>query len=913
MDSRLRVLLDVGTRIRAIDSDLADALGYENAELRGEPFGRILTADSIAGVGDELVAIVSGRQESDDIGCRLRRRDGTTTAAIAHLAARNDNDGKLQGFAAQITIEPPSPEPSGGGARRPALADHLRSLALAAAVIDANGAIVDQNPAWVALFGVGDDPAATPLDALAIEPDQALLRRHLFEPGPEEHRPSRFDVRCHTPDGIVWARFSLVPMGRDRTYRTVTAEDVSAELLMYRVLSANEALFRSLTEGSPVAVARLAPDLTIAYANPAFLRLTGTDPTGGHGNLLDLIVEDDRTRAGNMIERRLGDGDAAPVRCRLIAVADATVSLRFAAVHDDELGAIGAIVAAEVVPEASTGPAATSAVVGARGDLVGIANLRSGEILYLNEAARVLLGPPADLSLVKLYGDLSQRYADEIYPVLRRGDSWTGELDMIDVNGTTIRVHQTITADLDDDGEPEQASAVGTQSADALLDHDTLAHLATHDTLTGLPNRSLLLDHMQLALARSARDGRPIGVLFIDLDKFKAVNDTHGHEAGDALLKEVASRLSTVLRPSDTVARLGGDEFVVLCEDIHGEADAMTIAARIRASLVDDELLVRGAPSGVTPSIGVAMSGAGVEDPETMLRQADAAMYRAKQSGRDRVELFDDVLRERNQRREEMRRDLEALIDERALEVHYQPIVDLATGKVCAVEAFARWPHPERGMLSASDFLDVAITSGLDQRLDRLVLARAFADASRWCQERGAAAPRVHVNVTGRSILSGALASEVERFLALTRIPPSKLCIEVSERFLMDDGDATAARLGRLHDLGVRLAIDGVGTGATSLQQLRRYHLDMLKVDGTLTAEILTDATAQRLVGAAIALGRALDLSVAAESIEDAAAIAVLQQLGAHMAQGHVFTEPLPADDVERLFTLRSALVRRAG
>jgi diguanylate cyclase (GGDEF)-like protein len=458
-----------------------------------------------------------------------------------------------------------------------------------------------------------------------------------------------------------------------------------------------------------------------------------------------------------------------------------------------------------------------------------------------------------------------------VYPVLRRGETWTGEIDMTRSDGSVMRVLQTVVAEVGDDGEPERGSALGRDVSDERQALDELAYQATHDALTGLPNRSLLIDHLELALARSARDNRPVGVLFIDLDRFNMVNDTYGHDTGDKLLRELAQRMESVLRPSDTVARLGGDEFVVLCEDIDGELDALTIADRIRAAIDEEPARIDGIELHVSASIGIALSNGGAgREPDNLLQRADAAMYRAKDAGRGRTELFDDVLRDRTNRRAERADQLEQAIDDGALDVHYQPLVDLHSGRVVGVEALVRWLHPASGLLGPSEFLALAIETGLAPSLDELVLHRACVDAAAWCRELGDRCPAV--NVDGGTLLSGRIADIAKR--------------------------------------GVKIAIDDVGTGATRLSRLGRFELDVLKIDGSLTNDVVASESARQLIRNVVALGQAMGLQVAAESIEDASAIPVLRDLGVDVAQGHVFSAAIPAAKLEPLLTLRSTLAR---
>ena len=467
-------------------------------------------------------------------------------------------------------------------------------------------------------------------------------------------------------------------------------------------------------------------------------------------------------------------------------------------------------------------------------------------------------------------------------------------------------------AEIGTDGEPERASVLGRDVSDEQQALDELAYKATHDALTGLPNRSLLVDHIELALARSARDRRPVGLLFVDLDRFKIVNDTYGHDAGDDLLRALAQRMSAVLRPSDTVARLGGDEFVVLCEDIDGENDALTIAERIRVAIEQTPMpFAPDADIRVGASIGIAISNGGTSrEPASLLQRADAAMYRAKNAGRGRTELFDDVRRDRAKRRAEQTDQLAQAIEDGALDVHYQPIVDLRSGRVAGVEALVRWLHPTNGLLGPSEFLPLAVETGMVPDLDALVLARAATDAAEWQDRLGPTSPRVHVNVDGATLAGGRLARALDEATERSGLTPSKICVELTEPYVMANGDDIVDHIAAIRERDVLIAIDDVGTGATQLPRLGRFAVDILKIDGTLTANLAADEASQQLVAAIVGLAGPLGLEVGAECVEDAAAIPVLRALGVHVAQGHVFSAALPAAKAELLLNLRSTLAR---
>lgn len=907
-----RILLDTETRITSIDGRLAGELGHGAEDLLEGPFSAIIAPDDLTDVGKDLIDLITGAKVVVTARRQLLRADGETVEVVLSAEPRPSDDG-FSGFAVAVLMDADDHTP-------PVMPDHLRRLSIAAALIDAEGSIVDTNLAWGQLFASpGAVAPGADVHLLVHEDERDLLQARVGEVVRGAATSSRLELRCLADGESFWCRLSLAPFDSSSDHLTITAEDISEQHLTTRVLTANEALFRSLAESSPVGLARLAPDLAITYASPSWRRVTGEDETQPFLDLAAIIHPDDRDDALASCRARIAAGSAEPVVARLNDDDQTTrwASLRLGEVADAEVGLIGYVVTVEEVTDivtASESQGQLAGVIESTSDLVGIADLRTGNLLYLNAAAQDQFGPLTDepRHITELYAaGALDFYRDEVYPVLRRGETWSGDLEMVRRDGTTIRVRQTVAVEIGPDGEPERASVLGRDVSDEQQALDELAYKATHDALTGLPNRSLLVDHLELALARSARDRRPVGVLFVDLDRFKIVNDTYGHDAGDELLRDLADRMEAVLRPSDTVARLGGDEFVVLCEDIDGENDALTIAERIRTAIEDSPFRFQGVDLTVGASIGIAISNGGSSrEPANLLQRADAAMYRAKNAGRGRTELFDDVRRDRAKRRAEQTDQLAQAIEDGALEVHYQPIVDLQTGRVSGVEALVRWLHPTNGLLGPSEFLPLAIETGMAADLDALVLGRAAADAAAWQERFNGNGPRVHVNVDGTTLVSGRLAEVIDEAVASTGISPEKLCVELSEPFMMANGDEIVDQIADIRGRNVLIAIDDVGTGATQLPRLGRFAVDILKIDGTVTADVLGEGASRPLVAGIVGLAKALGLEVGAECVEDAAAIPVMRELGVTVAQGHVFSAALPAAKAEQLLNLRSTLAR---
>lgn len=426
---------------------------------------------------------------------------------------------------------------------------------------------------------------------------------------------------------------------------------------------------------------------------------------------------------------------------------------------------------------------------------------------------------------------------------------------------------------------------------------DQLRHQALHDPLTGLPNRALFVDRVQHALARSRRlPGAAVAVLFLDLDDFKAVNDSLGHDAGDRLLEAVAERLGGALRPGDTAARLGGDEFAILLEQTSPE-EPQSVAARLLDRL-GSPIEVQGRTVSAQGSIGIAVSGEHGATPEELLRNADLAMYLAKARGKDRHELYEPGMHEQAMRRLSMRQSLEQAITGDELEVHYQPIVALADGSVVGLEALVRWRGSDGQFVPVPELIAVAEETGLIMPIGRFVMRRACKDARAWQDELGADETLdIAINVSVMQLEHGTLLHDVEQSLAESGLPPTSLILEITESALSTDSLDSVRTIRSIRAMGIRLALDDFGTGYSSLGRLRRFPVDIVKIDRSFVTAMTKDREGI-LVQSIIDLGRTLKMEVVAEGIETHAQLVALRARGATVGQGYYFAQPLPPDAV---------------
>ncbi|MEC9424551.1 MAG: EAL domain-containing protein [Actinomycetota bacterium] len=806
--------------------------------------------------------------------------------------------------------------------------DHLRdgplldgfvdAAATGAARLDVDGRALRVNDRWRSSTGQDADDALGDGWATAIDPDgREEFLVDLFR-SLSEGTSLRGRLRLLGAEGIVrWVDLSMVPLPAGAG-ALLTVVDVSDE--MDEARRAQE-LTRVL-EATPDPVAILDPaGEHVVWSNDAVARL-GLATTDGPIRLLDLLdgwsqaryattalptVRSEGTWRGEL--RLVGTSGTVPVSAVLVA-------------HRDQEGAVDAISlmardltdlhAAQERVEASE--VRLAALVEHASDLVCVIG-EDGRVVYASPAVARILGQEAHalegVEVAELVhpDDLSDLTGLAADVLTRPGMSPAAEARIAHAQGGWRHMEVVATNLL---GNPAVAGVV-VNARDITERVEVAAQLeerAYHDELTGLPNRAMLLDRLQDALHRAARHDRMVGVLFLDLDRFKVVNDSLGHGAGDDLLREAARRLERTIRPGDLVARLGGDEFVVVIADMVRTTDALAAAERVRTALARP-LELGGDPTVMSASVGIAVAH-GTETPADLLRDADTAMYRAKEGGRDRAEVFGAHLRARAVRRHSVEQELRAALDEDRIEVHFQPVVRLADSTVVGAEALARIRGTSGELLQPVQFIDVAEDTGLIADLGARVLTIAVGRLAAWGRQLRPSDPlSVAVNVSARQLSDPMFPRLVATTVLDNGLEPDQVALEFTESALIAANPITESVLGDLTALGVRMGLDDFGTGFSSLAYLKRFPIDFLKVDRSFVAGLRADEGSREpgndlwaddtaIVTGTIALAHSLGLRVVAEGVETEEQLKILRRLRCDEAQGFHFSEPVTDAEFDR-------------
>ncbi len=534
----------------------------------------------------------------------------------------------------------------------------------------------------------------------------------------------------------------------------------------------------------------------------------------------------------------------------------------------------------------------------------GLCLVAGGRIVFANASLARLLGAPSpeDLegsSLLEVVDPERQEdLAERIQAALQQGErrGFTEER-LLRRDGSSVDAEMAIVP-YEGAGEPV-VHVVVRDISDRKRSEEHMTALAYRDALTGLPNRRLFNDRLGIALAQARRYRHRLAVVFVDLDRFKPVNDTLGHAAGDELLQQVAERLSACVRLGDTVARLAGDEFTLLLPGIHYVEDVAKVSQKLSEAM-RRPFRLRGQDVHVSASGGISIYPDDGQDAESMLTNADVAMYRAKQQGRDNFQMYSPSMTQKSLEQGALAEKLRGALASNQMALYYQPTLDLATGRIVGAEALLRWQHPELGLVFPKDFLSLADFTGLILSLGPWALEKACAQARDW-QKRGSRDVFVAVNLSAYELQQSDLLGHVERALRETGLDPSALHLEIPEGYAMQDLERTIEKLRSLKALGVKITIDGFGAGFSSLARLSRLPIDALKMDLSFVRGATTDPDDASLVTAVIAVAHSLRLKVIAQGVETEAQVALLRSLQCDGVQGYIWSPPVPAEQCERL------------
>ncbi|MDZ7748987.1 MAG: PAS domain S-box protein [Halofilum sp. (in: g-proteobacteria)] len=897
-------------RLVAVSGYWLRQLGYDEAEVLGRPWTELLAPDSPG--RDEAAALpeLAARGEVGNLACRIVTATGRELDVLLSAVADHDEGGTFERALAVMTDVTE---------QRRAQEEVRRQRELYANLVESTSAIL-----WEG------DPQTLQFTFVSGEAEQLLgypTRRWTEEPGfwtahmhpddrawaPDycarasaEGRRHAFDYRMLAADGrTVWLRdvVSVVTTDERVTKLVGVMIDITAEKEAQERLATSEARYRQLFSGNRAVLLLVDPDDgRVVDANEAACRYYGY----AHEDLCARNIADINTLPRDEIVREMAraaneERDYFRFRHRLASGAEREVEVHSGPI-DTEQGRVLYSIIHDVTDrvEAERRLREAAAVFANTADGVFVTDVE-GTVRDVNRAFTTITGfGRAEVVGANPRMWKSQHHDSEYYRAMWRALSehgqWRGEIWNRRRDGSSYPAWLSVSRVLDEEGMVSGYVAVFSDISTVKDAEARLDHLAHHDPLTDFPNRLLLNHRLEHAIQRAPRSNNVLALVFIDLDRFKHVNDSLGHTQGDALLRQAAQRLSSCIRGEDTVARIGGDEFTLLLETVNGRDGCRVVTEKVieRFAAPFD---VGGHEVHVTPSLGIALYPDNGTEADTLLRNADAAMYQAKREGGDTYAFYTQALTARAFERVRLETSLRRVLERGELALHYQPQLDMRTGALVGAEALLRWEHPEMGVIGPDRFIPVAEETGMIVPIGAWVLNEACRAARAWL-DAGVGLEHVAVNVAGPQIRRGDLVSAVRQALEQSGLPAERLELEVTEGFIMEQAERSLDVLHDLRALGVRLAIDDFGTGYSSLAYLKRLPIDVLKIDQSFVRDLPDDGNAVGICRAVIALACNLDLEVIAEGVETAAQRDFLLAGGCHRAQGYLFGRPAPTGEL---------------